>query len=485
MNMHFISIFHIEHRLYLAVLLLILQKPHHTYAEGAPRKLALADDQRIIFTHINETLELKCPIDTSDTKTFVEWSRGNESLYMEPGYEINKKGVLRIKSVTMKHAGTYTCEAVNGYGFVQVQLNVIVDKPEVGNVHDIPINPNSVNRVHVSQPSIKRRPTEFIDDVGGQATFHCVSTGQPTPHIFWFKNGFQIKSAETEISKGKVHSTLKLRGLKMSDAGIYKCIARNIVGEDHLDFHLQVTEVPKPPRILSLEPTSSTIKEGEAAVFWCEVDSKPGLKLHIKWLKKLSKEEITESVILDDMTLFRSGANFYRPLSLPNATNTNSGDGLYKSKLLIKNSCKEDSGTYVCLALNDKGFSFKNVSLTVVNTALKSYPGHSGPFTTSDTSLVVIVIIALVIVLLTIVLAIQLYFRSSSQKTVASKRVFFDPECGTLSQDLKKTVKKTTISYPELNDPQSKSNLLCSNSTYGFETENQVSKTFHVKTYIH
>ncbi|GBL81437.1 Fibroblast growth factor receptor-like 1 [Araneus ventricosus] len=478
--MNCINICRIEHRFYLTVLLLILQKPHHVSAEGAPRKLTLADDQRIIFTHINETLELRCPIDTSDTKTFVEWTRGNESLYMEPGYEINKKGVLRIKSVAMKHAGTYTCEAVNGYGFVQVELNVIVDKPEVGNVDDIPINPNSVNRVHVSQPSIKRRPTKFIDDVGGQATFHCVATGQPTPHIFWFKNGFQIKNAETETSKGKVHSTLKLRGLNMNDAGIYKCIARNIVGEDHLDFHLQVTEIPKPPQILSLEPASTTIKEGEAAVFWCEVDSKPGLKLHIKWLKKLSKEEITDSVILDDLRLFRSGANFYRPL--PNATNTHSGlDGLYKSKLLIKNSCKEDSGTYVCLALNDKGFSFKNVSLTVVNTALKSYPGHSGHFPTSDTSLVVIVIIALVIVLATIVLVTQLYCRSSSQKTVASKRVFFDPECGALSQNsafLQKTGKKANVSYPELNDPQSKSNLLCSNSTCGFETENKFQKQF-------
>ncbi|CAL1277326.1 unnamed protein product, partial [Larinioides sclopetarius] len=446
----------------------------------APRKLGLADDERIVFTHLNEPLELRCPIDTSDTKTFVEWSREKESLYMVPGYEINKKGVLRIKSVSMRHAGAYTCEAVNGYGFVQVQLNVIVDEPEVGNVDDIPINPNSVNRVHVSQPSIKRRPTKFIDDIGGQATFHCVATGQPTPHIFWIKNGIQIKNAETETSKGKVHSTLKLRGLKMDDDGIYKCFARNIVGEDHLDFHLQVTEIPKPPRILSLEPASMTIKEGEAAVFWCEVDSKPGLKLHIKFLKKLSKEEITDSVRLNDSRLFRSETNFYRPL--PNATNTHSGlDGLYKSKLLIKNSRKEDSGTYVCLALNDKGFSFKNVSLNVVggNTALKPYPGHSSYFPTSDTSLIVIVIIALVIVLATIVLVTQLYCTSSSQKTVTPKRVFFDPECGTQdSAYLKKSGKKTYISYPELNDPQSKSNLMYSNSTCGFETENKFQKQF-------
>ncbi|GIX96800.1 fibroblast growth factor receptor-like 1 [Caerostris extrusa] len=484
--MNFIKIFPIEDKLYLTLLLLVLQKCYQTSAEGIPRKLAIADERKIIFTHINQTLTLKCPVDALDTKTFIEWSREGESLYMTPGYDISKKGILKIKSVTMNHAGTYTCEGVNGYGFVQVHINVVVDKPEVENVDDIPINPNAVNRVHVSQPSIKKRPTTFIDEVGGQATFHCVATGQPTPHIFWFKDGSQIKNAEGEISKGKVHSTLKLRGLKLTDTGIYKCIARNIVGEDHLDFNLQVADIPKPPRILSLEPTTTTINEGEAAVFWCEVDSKPGLKLHIKWLKKLNEEEITDSLILDDITLFRSGANFYRPLSLPNFTNTNSGsDGLYKSKLQIKNSCKEDSGAYVCLALNDKGFSFKNVTLTVKNTALKSYPRHSGYFATSDISLVGIVIIALVVIFGAIFLV--MYCRGLSQKNSAPKRSVFDPECGTLSQNLaciKKQEKKENV-YPELNDPQSKSRLLCTGSSCDYETENQVTKSLYVKTYVH
>ncbi|GFS63546.1 fibroblast growth factor receptor-like 1 [Trichonephila clavipes] len=262
--------------------------------------------------------------------------------------------------------------------YLEKFYQVSSEEPEVEKFDDIPINSNSVNRVHVSQPSVKKRPTNFIEEVGGDAALHCVATGQPLPHIFWFKNGIQIKNAEIETSKGKVHSTLKLKNLQISDLGVYKCIARNIVGEDHMNFNLQVTEIPKPPRILSLEPTTVTIKEGEAAVFWCEVSSKPGLKLHIKWLKKLNKEEISDSIIMDDITLFRSGANFYRPINLPNGTSTNSGlDGFYKSKLLIRNTCATDSGTYVCLALNDKGFNFKNVTLTVIS-AEGENPEESG-----------------------------------------------------------------------------------------------------------
>ncbi|GFT24549.1 hemicentin-1 [Nephila pilipes] len=486
-------IFSPENKLFLLSILfflLFLEKVDEVSSEGAPRKLDITDNEKIIFTNVNKTLELKCPIDESNTKTYVEWTRGDESLYMEPGYEITKKGTLKIRAIGLHHAGTYTCEAVNGYGFLKVRITVVVDKPEVEIFDDIPINSNSVNRVHVSQPSIKKRPTNFIDEVGGQATLHCVATGQPLPHIFWFKNGVQITNAEIEGSKGKVHSTLKLKNLQISDLGVYTCIARNIVGEDHMNFNLQVTEIPKPPRILSLEPNSVTIKEGEAAVFWCEVGSKPGLKLHIKWLKKLNKEEISDSLIMDDVTLFRSGTNFYRPISLPNGTSTHSGlDEFYKSKLLLRNTCTTDTGTYVCLALNDKGFNFKNVSLTVISTVAhikKSYPNHSY-VSISDTSLVVIVIISLVLILGAIVLVSQLYCKGLSNRNVAPKRPCFDPEYGNIPQDLSYIKKKgqNNISHPEINDPQSKSKLLCTSSTCGYETENQISKTMHVKTYIH
>lgn len=64
----------------------------------------------------------------TDAETFVEWYKGGNSLYMERGYEIDEyKGILNIKSVAKEHAGTYTCEGVNGYGYVQVNITVIVD----------------------------------------------------------------------------------------------------------------------------------------------------------------------------------------------------------------------------------------------------------------------------------------------------------------------------------------------------------------------
>lgn len=81
----------------------------------------------IIFAQVNESVTLKCPVESSpDFTIFVEWIKGNASLYNEQGYEITPKGYLKIKSVVDKHSGIYTCEAVNGYGSVRVNLTLLV-----------------------------------------------------------------------------------------------------------------------------------------------------------------------------------------------------------------------------------------------------------------------------------------------------------------------------------------------------------------------
>ncbi|KAG8199857.1 hypothetical protein JTE90_015851 [Oedothorax gibbosus] len=450
---------------------------YHVSAEGAPRKLTMSDDEKIIFTHVGQSLELKCPVEIKDDAyIFIEWYRGGSSLYMEPGYESNDhEAILQIKSVAKEHSGIFTCEGVNGYGFVQVNITVIVDNSEIENSNSTTINLNAVNG---NRPTIRKRPSKsYIDEIGGQANFHCVATGAPLPHIFWFKKGELIQTVDTEIVKGKVHSILKLRELKMSDAGTYKCIARNKMGEDQTDYTLEVIENPKPPRIVSLEPASAIINEGEAIIFWCEVHGKPGQHLHIKWFKRLNKEDIGESINLDDITLFRSGSTYYRPLNVSKQTGTSVG--VYKSNLLIRNSCTEDAGTYVCLALNDKGYNFKNATLHVLKPKVKSSPSatsHPSYFSPSDTNFIVTGLIGLGIIVTAVILVLCFYcWRSKSKK--APTRPAMNVTCTKASP----TYKSAKQMYPELNDIQSDSKLLGLESVYNYETENHM----HAKISFH
>ncbi|KFM60038.1 Fibroblast growth factor receptor-like 1, partial [Stegodyphus mimosarum] len=384
--------------------------------------------------------------------TYIEWFKNNISLYMESGYKMTRKGLLTIKTVTKGHAGIFQCDAINGFGTTRINVLLIVDDPEEENKNNTPLNPNAANRNFGSPPVISKRPSRIEEEIGGQTTLHCIATGKPKPHIFWLKNGQLIEDTESYFSKDRTHSTLRLTDLKKSDTATYKCIARNKVDEDTMDFTLEVTEPCPPPEIKSVEPPSAEISEGRTAIFLCIVSTKPGLKLHVKWLKRLNKKETETS-------LFHLEGVSYRALNVPDGTDTY--EGLYRSKLMIRNARIEDSGTYVCLALNDKGFSFKNVTLTVQLGALSSNslgmkvgPGIATNFT--------LAIALVVIVAIVVVITISLYRKgrfSSEKKTVPTA-----PIVENTYKSLKKSIiegKNCSIkdhsSCTEITDPHSKS----------------------------
>lgn len=81
-----------------------------------------------------------------------------------------------------------------------------------------------------------------------------MASGQPVPKIFWLKNGHLIQGASTHVVKRKAHSTLKLKDLSRLDSGTYKCIARNNVGEDEMDFSLDVTGINSDFKLYQLIP---------------------------------------------------------------------------------------------------------------------------------------------------------------------------------------------------------------------------------------
>ncbi|XP_042906784.1 fibroblast growth factor receptor-like 1 [Parasteatoda tepidariorum] len=448
-------------------------------AEGPPRKIDISNDKKIIFAHFKKNLEIKCPIDISEASEplFFDWFRRDLSLFDESGYTVTKKGNLKIKSVSKEHSGIYTCECVNGYGFVQVNITVIVDDPEVANGTS-----NIASKIQGSPPVIKRRPAiKFIHDVNEQATLHCVASSQPAPHFFWLKDGQQIEESDYELIFQGAHSILRLQNLKMSDAGMYQCIARNMFGSDEIDYTLHVTEPSYPPKILSLEPTSATIKEGSTAIFWCKVKSKTGLKLHIKWLKKLNIKENAEPI--DDVTLFRSGKNYYRPLNLSDGIGAN---GVHKSKLIINNAVAEDSGIYVCLALNDKGFNAMNGTLTVISAA-EPYATWPSYFSTRNTFFVAIVTIVVVIILTMVMVISHLCCKEKPPKGV----IFSDPtrklDCENqiqVSALIRKPDKKDPILYPDIKTQQSKTKLLGGDTHYSCEhTEHEVTRSVQLKNY--
>jgi len=69
----------------------------------------------------------------------------------------------------------------------------------------------------------------------------CPVSGVPLPHTSWFKDGKQLSANQNDdirvVSRGQ---RLEINNADLSDAGEYKCVAKNAAGFVERDFQLYV-----------------------------------------------------------------------------------------------------------------------------------------------------------------------------------------------------------------------------------------------------
>ncbi|NXP09762.1 ROBO1 protein, partial [Thinocorus orbignyianus] len=82
----------------------------------------------------------------------------------------------------------------------------------------------------VLRDDFRQTPGDVVVAVGDPAILECVPPrGHPEPSISWRKDGAQLsdKDERLTIRGGK----LMVASTRKSDAGIYVCVATNVVGE--------------------------------------------------------------------------------------------------------------------------------------------------------------------------------------------------------------------------------------------------------------
>ncbi|NXW59664.1 ROBO1 protein, partial [Eurystomus gularis] len=82
----------------------------------------------------------------------------------------------------------------------------------------------------VLRDDFRQPPADVVVAVGEPAVLECVPPrGHPEPSISWKKNGARLsdKDERLAIRGGK----LMLASTRKSDAGVYVCVATNVVGE--------------------------------------------------------------------------------------------------------------------------------------------------------------------------------------------------------------------------------------------------------------
>ncbi|KAK2166455.1 hypothetical protein LSH36_39g15019 [Paralvinella palmiformis] len=269
--------------------------------------------------------------------------------------------------------------------------NQSVPPPELDNF------PSADDLPHFTKPE-QMEPSLLIRPVGSSIRLSCDALGFPLPAIDWYKDGQKIDTAvlddHMESGKWRFGSSnnggnsedgskadsdmwsLPLVSLQEEDSGEYKCVVSNGHGEISHTYTLTVIEESKAkPILVPPNPRNMTVRYGEMASFMCEVHSID--QPHIQWLKRLDGTSTSQS----DSTIRVNGQEF---VVLQTGEVLSRQDGSFLNKLTINHATEEDSGMYICLGANTKGYTIRSAYLTVLPESVYSSGMDAIPQETSS-----------------------------------------------------------------------------------------------------
>ncbi|OXB81229.1 UNVERIFIED_CONTAM: hypothetical protein H355_014273 [Colinus virginianus] len=207
---------------------------------------------------------------------------------------------------------------------------------------------NASLEVAVLRDDFRQSPGDVVVAAGEPAVLECVPPrGHPEPTVTWKKDGTWVSDKDERITirGGK----LMMATTRKSDAGIYVCVATNMVGErDSEPAELVVLERPAFGR----RPQNQAVLEDQAAEFPCEALGDPTPTA--RWRREDGELPAGRWELLPDNTL------------------------------RISRVRAEDEGTYTCMAENSVGRSEASGTLIVRAFCLPPaqtllFPGQSPP----------------------------------------------------------------------------------------------------------
>lgn len=191
------------------------------------------------------------------------------------------------------------------------------------------ISRNASLEVAILRDDFRQTPSDVVVVAGEPAVMECIPPrGHPEPTISWKKNNIRISDKDERITirGGK----LMMSHTKKNDAGMYICMATNMVGErDSEPAELVVFERPS----FVKRPTNQVVLAEDTVNFHCEVAGDP--LPTVRWQKEDGELPQGRYEIRNDNTLW------------------------------LKHVCAEDEGTYTCITENSVGKSEASGSLSV------------------------------------------------------------------------------------------------------------------------
>ncbi|KAF7659163.1 hypothetical protein LDENG_00002490 [Lucifuga dentata] len=256
-----------------------------------------------------QELELECIPEGLPTPR-VEWIKMGEKLPKQTVIK-NFGKLLTISDVEEKDEGKYMCKAKNPAGEAVHYYDVIVEEPPKW---------------------LTEAPQGQLTVVGSDIHIKCAVIGKPQPDIKWRRNG-EILKDDLLGHRRVLDDTVVLYNSEPEDTAVYQCEASNMHGSLLANVNIMVLNMG--PLMLTTDNQEYAVVEGKDVILNCRVFSSPPPT--ISWANDENPETI-------------EGERFF---VLPNGS------------LQIISAEKEDSGEYVCRAVNTEGKSAVTAVLDV------------------------------------------------------------------------------------------------------------------------
>ncbi|XP_045065406.1 basement membrane-specific heparan sulfate proteoglycan core protein-like isoform X1 [Coregonus clupeaformis] len=228
-------------------------------------------------------------------------------------------GTLLIPNIKSSDSGTYLCVGTNSIGSSEAHIEVTVNRA---------IGGDTISSAITIQPSIAE-----VQE-GQSLDLNCFVPGNPPPAVTWRRDSGRL-SANHQVLGTK----LRILSAGPDDSGKYICLVEGGPGTPVRQASVSVSVTATSSRlqtpIISIEPHSAAVRQGESASFKCRVNG-GAEPVRLEW--KLSNNQ-----------------------PLPDNVKV----GHYGTVITITDARPSNQGTYHCVATNLFGITQSIVSLII------------------------------------------------------------------------------------------------------------------------
>ncbi|XP_051914453.1 basement membrane-specific heparan sulfate proteoglycan core protein isoform X3 [Hippocampus zosterae] len=261
---------------------------------------------------VGESASFRCKVYSGAQPVRLEWKLSNNQP-LPDNVKVGPDGsVITIVNAQPMNHGAYRCVASNPFGITHTIISLIVKESPVATV--TPVGP-----VHIR--------------VGEPINLECQASGEPRPSVSWHRLDSNRKIKLSSPVPAESNAVMQILVARPEDSGTYMCVARNNEGSTETRVEVIVqgsSQMPSVPRVIVPEPLMIVV-EGQTATLRCDAHGFPAPT--ITWSKLRSPMPWRHKVV----------------------------DG----NLVLPDVGRQDSGEYICSAVNNMGTTEVTITLDV------------------------------------------------------------------------------------------------------------------------